>query len=535
MNGAQALFKALTDAGLDTCFANPGTSEMQLVYEIGQTKGVRPILCLEENVVTGAADGYGRMAGRPAFTLLHVGSGFANGIANIHNAGRANTTMVNVVGANATYHQPNFAEHEFIGGKIVDLARVVSHWAHEAKSASDLGVLGAMAARYSRMGAGKICTVVAPTNCHWDPAVAPPVPAAPLETPKVSPQTIQEVVALLTNGKKTAIALGSHAMYGDGLELAGRIAAKSGADLLVETTPSRLARGEGRVAVEKIPYLPEDAIPFFQKYEQLILVGALFPVTTFAYKGKPVIKVPASCEVTAFATVDHDILSALADLAKAVGTPSQPATRRVRSERAPPSGALTDATIGQTMGLLLPQNAILVSDSATTEAALYLGTEGALAHDYLFADCGGAIGAGLPVALGAAVACPDRKTIVLEGDGSGMYTPQSLWTMARENVDVTVVVLKNDNYGILNIELARVRDGDPNEKMLSMLHLSNPSLDWVKLAEAQGVPATRATTAEEFHRQFAAAMSTKGPKLIEAKIVQNLQPAIDAVHKARVP
>ncbi len=534
MNGAQALFKALTDAGLDTCFANPGTSEMQLVYEIGRTKDVRPILCLEEKVVTGAADGYARMARKPAFTLLHVGSGFANGIANLHNAGRANTPIVNVVGANATYHQPNFAEHEFINGNIVDLARVVSHWAHQAKSASDLAVLGALAARYSRIGAGKICTVVAPTNCHWDLAVAPPVPAPPMETPKVSPQTIQEVIALLTNGKKTAIALGSHALYGDGLELAGRIAEKATADLLAETTPSRLARGEGRVHVEKIPYLPEDAIPFFQKYEQLILVGALFPVTTFAYKGKPVIKVPASCQVTALATVEHDILSALGDLAKVIGAASQPAARQVRSTDTPPGGVLTDDAVGRSIGILLPENAILVSDCATTEAALYHRTEGARAHDYLFADCGGAIGAGLPVGLGAAVACPDRKTVVLEGDGSGMYTAQALWTMAREKVDVSIVVLKNDNYGILNIELARVREDDPNEKMLSMLHLDNPSLDWVKIAEGQGVPATRATTAEEFHKQFEAAMSTKGPHLIEAQIVQNLQPIIDAVHKTSV-
>jgi len=342
-------------------------------------------------------------------------------------------------------------------------------------------------------------------------------------------------VALLTNGKKTGILLGSHALYGDGLELAGRIAAKTGADVLGETTASRMARGAGRVPVEKIPYLPEDAVPFLQKYAQLILVGALFPVTTFAYKGKPVIKVPASCAVTTLATVDHDMLAALSDLAKAVGAPSQPAARRERSKGVPPTGVLTDVAIGKSMGLLLPENAILVVDSPTTEAAMYLGTEGARAHDYLFADCGGAIGGGFPVGLGAAVACPDRKTVVLEGDGSGMYTPQTLWTMAREQVDVTLVVLKNESYGILNIELARVREGDPNEKMLSMLHIDNPSLDWVKLAEAQRVPATRATSAEEFHQQFAAAMSTKGPHLIEAQIVQNLQPAIDAVHKSRVP
>ncbi len=533
MNGAQALFKALTDAGLDTCFANPGTSEMQLVYEMGRTKDVRPILCLQENVVTGAADGYARMAGKPAFTLLHVGSGLANGLANLHNAGRANTPIVNVVGANATYHQPNFAEHEFINGNIVDVARVVSHWAHQAKSADNLAVLGALAARYSRIGAGKICTVVAPTNCHWDPAVAPPVPAAPMETPKVSPQTIQDVVALLTNGKKTALLLGSHALYGDGLESAGRIAAKTGADLLGETFPARFARGEGRVPVELIGYLPEQAIPQLQKYAQLILVGALFPVTTFAYKGKPVIKVPASCQVTAMATVDHDILSALGDLAKAVGAPPQPAARRVRSEGAPPTGALTDVAVGQSAGLLLPDNAIIVLDAATTQDAVFRGAEGARAHEYLGGGPGGAIGGGFPVALGAAVACPDRKTVVFHGDGSGMYTVQTLWTMAREQADVTLVVMKNDSYGILNIELARVREGDPTEKMLSMLHLNNPSLDWVKLAEAQGVPATRATTAEEFHKQFEAAMNSKGPRLIEAQIVQNLKPVIDAVHNSR--
>ena len=535
MNGAQALFKALTDAGLDTCFANPGTSEMQLVYEIGRTKDTRAILCLEENVVTGAADGYGRMAGKPAFTLLHVGSGFANGLSNLHNAARANTAIVNVVGANATYHQPNFAEHEFINGNIVDIARVVSHWVHQAKSASDLAVLGALAARYSRIGSGKICTVVAPTNCHWDPAVAPPTRATPMETPKVSPETIQEVMALLTNGKKTAIALGSHALFGDGLELAGRIAEKTGVDLLAETTPPA-SRGERAVFPSKrFRISPRTRSPSFKNMSNSSSWARSFPVTTFAYKGKPVIKVPASCQVTAMATVDHDIWLALGDLAKAIGAASQPTVRQARSTGAPPAGGLTDAVIGQSIGLLLPENAIVVSDCATSESALFSGIEGARAHDYLLADCGGSIGAGLPVGLGAAVACPDRKTVVLQGDGSGMYTPQTLWSMAREKVDVTIVVLKNDSYGILNIELARVRDGDPNDKMLSLLHIGDPSLDWVKIAEGQGVRATRATTAEEFHKQFDAAMRTKGPHLIEAQIVQNLQPMIDEVHKTRTP
>jgi acetolactate synthase I/II/III large subunit len=494
---------------------------------------VRAVLCLQENTVTGAADGYARMAGKPAFTLLHVGSGFANGLANLHNAGRANTTMVNVVGANATYHQPNFAEHEFINGKILDLARVVSHWAHEAKSASDLAVLGAMAARYSRIGAGKICTIVAPTNCHWDPAVAPPVPAAPMETPKVSSQTIQDIVALLSNGKKTGVLLGSHTLYGEGLELAGRIAAKTGATLFGETFAPRVARGEGRVPVELIGYLPEQAVPQLQQYAQLILVGALFPVTTFAYKGKPVIKVPASCHVTTLATVDHDLLAALSDLANAVGAPSQPVARRARSKATPPTGVLTAKAIAQSLCVLMPENVILLDEGGTNGGPICDETEGARAHDLLKAVNGGAIGHGLPLALGAAVACPDRKTVLLQGDGCGMYTEQALWSMAREKADVTIVLLKNDAYAILEIELARVREGEANNKMEALMHLDNPTLNWLKIAEGHGVLATRATTAEEFHKQFEAAMSTKGPRLIEAQIVQNLKPVIDAVHNAR--
>lgn len=314
MNGAQSLFKALTDAGLDTCFANPGTSEMQLVYEIGKSDTVRPVLCLQENVVTGAADGYARMAGKPAFTLLHVGSGFANGIANLHNAGRGNTPMVNIVGANASYHQPNFPEHEMIGGKIIDLARSVSHWAREAKSASELGLLGAEAVRYAMTGSGKICTLIAPTNCHWDPSAGVPVIDAPIATPRVSSDTVEATLELLSNGRKTGLLLGAQAIHHEGLELVGRIAVKTGAQLLAETFPTRMARGEGRVQVQHVPYLLEMAQQFFAEYEQIILVGALPPVSTFAYQNKGMFKVPEGCEVTHFASTNHDIVAALRDL-----------------------------------------------------------------------------------------------------------------------------------------------------------------------------------------------------------------------------
>ena len=533
MNGAQALFQALLDAGLDTCFANPGTSEMQLVYEIGLTEGVRAVLCLQENTVTGAADGYARMAGKPAFTMLHVGSGFANGIANLHNAGRANSAMVNVVGANATYHQPNWSEHEFVGGRIIDLARVVSHWAQEARTASDLGVLGAQAARYARLGAGKICTLVAPTNCQWDPALAPPAPLEPLTTPRVSADTVAAIAALLRNGKRTALLLGTPALHGEGLELAGRIAAGTGVTLLGEMWVKRMALGEGRVPVQLIPYLREHAAMVLQSFEQLVLVGARVPVSTFAYQGGTLAKAPDSCSIETFATIDHDLVAGLRDLAAAVDAPAEPALRRRRTQCAAPSGGLSADAVGRSLCMLLPENAIFVNDGATLGLQVYGHIVGARAHDYLDASCGGAIGGGMPLALGAAIACPDRKTVLLQGDGSGMYSIQALWSMAREKTDVVIVVLKNDNYAILEVELARVREQDANHKMLSMMRLDQPPLDWVALARGHGMAASRATTAEEFHAQLEQALNEPGPRLIEAQMSDSIQPLVELVRRMR--
>ena len=318
MNGAQSLFKALVDAGITTCFANPGTSEMQLVYEIGMTDKVRPVLCLQEDVVTGAADGYARMTGAPAFTLLHVGSGFGNGIAMLHNAGRANTPIVNVVGANASYHQPNNPEHELINGHITDLARVVSHWAQEARSASNLGELGAEAAALAKTG--KICTIVAPTNWHWEEANPPPIVPASPGRPKTAAEAIARAATMLKNGKKTGLVLGNLALHGEALNIAGRIAAKTGAALLSEIFPSyHLSRGEGRPPVDPIPYEFEIGLKFLQPFEQLIFVGALFPVATFAYKNKPTMKSPPGCDLFVMASVEQDLTAALRSLAEASG------------------------------------------------------------------------------------------------------------------------------------------------------------------------------------------------------------------------
>jgi len=517
MNGAQALFKALTDAGVTTCFANPGTSEMQLVYEIGLTANVRPILCLQEDVVTGAADGYARMRGSPAVTLLHVGSGFANGIAMLHNAGRANTPVINVVGANASYHQPNYPEHELINGRVIDLARVVSHWTREARSASDLGEFGVEATVLAKTG--KICTIVAPTNFHWEDATPPPIPPAASHRPMASPDAIGYAAKMLVNGKKTGLVLGNLALRGDPLEIAGRIAAKTNAALLSETFPSfSLARGEGRPIVEIIPYYLEAGLEFLKDFEQLIFVGALYPVATFAYRNKPAFKYAPQCALFTMASADQDLLAALQLLAKATDSATAETMRQTRRATTVPIGELTVATIGQTLCALMPDNAVLVDEAATNGPKIFAATEGARSHDYLSPVNGGAIGGGFPMALGAAIACPDRKVILVQADGSGMYTVQALWSMAREKADIVAIVLKNDTYAVLGLEMARVREGELNAKMESMLDLTNPKLDWVNIASGLGVSASRAKTAEEFYRHFTSAIEMKGPTLIECQV-----------------
>jgi len=517
MNGAQALFKALTDAGVTTCFANPGTSEMQLVYEIGLTSRVRPILCLQEDVVTGAADGYARMKGSPAVTLLHVGSGFANGIAMLHNAGRAGTPVINVVGANASYHQPNYPEHELINGRLIDLARVVSHWTGEARSASHLGELGVEATVLAREG--KICTILAPTNFHWEDAAPPPIAPAASLLPQASPEAIGDAAKMLANGKKTGLVLGNLALRGEPLEIAARIAARTNAALLSETFPSfSLARGEGRPIVEPIPYYLETGIEFLKDFEQLIFVGAHFPVATFAYRNKPSFKHAARCALFSMASAGQDLQAALELLAQATDSTAAEVVRQKRREVPAPTGELTVETIGQTLCALMPDNAILVEEAATNGPKIFATTTGAGSHDYLSPVNGGAIGGGFPLALGAAIACPDRQVILVQADGSGMYTVQALWSMAREGADIVAIVLKNDAYAVLELEMARVRDGALNAKMESMFDLANPALDWVKIASGLGVSASQAKTAEEFYGNFASALERKGPTLIECQV-----------------
>ena len=517
MNGAENLLNTLLASGVEVCFANPGTSEMQLVSAIGNSSGMRAVLCLFEGVVSGAADGYARMLDKPALTLLHLGSGFANSMANQHNAMRAHVPLVNMVGDHATYHLQYDAP---LTSDVAAHARISSAWVRASESADDLAHAGAEAVQASLQGAGGIATFIAPANHAWESATETVTPLPRPQREKVPGKIIDEMVDLLLQGKKTALYLGGRALREESLQAAGRIAKASGADILCECFPTRLQRGAGRVRVMRLPYFAQQAAAQLLAYERLILIGAKAPVSFFAYPGKASWLAPEGCDIRTLSSVDQDVQAALEEIAERIGAGQTPDLTK-RAPAAPPSGALSPVAIGQSLSALMPADAIVCDESITCGMGIYPVTENAAPHDWLTLT-GGAIGDGLPLSLGAAIACPDRKVIALQADGSALYTMQALWSMAREHADVAVIILNNHSYAILNIELAQVGAGKPTPKTLSMLSLAGPDINWCELATGMGVRATRANSAEEFHAQLAEAMRSKGPSLIEAMVVQQM-------------
>lgn len=512
MDGAQSLAQTLVNCGVEVCFGNPGTSEMHFVAALDSIPGIRPVLCLFEGVVTGAADGYGRVAGKPAVTLLHLGPGLGNGIANLHNARRAATPIVNVVGDHATYHLQYDAP---LTSDIVGLARPVSAWVCESKSARNVAADAARAVQAARAAPGGVATLILPADTAWNAAERAARPLPDIGPARVGADTIEGVARRLRSGRKTALLLRGAALGEAGLSAAGRIQAKVGGRLLCDTFAPRAELGAGRVPVERIPYFAEQICEFLQGLEQIILVGSVPPVSFFAYPGKPSWCAPAGCEFSDLSQPHEDGVQALQDLADALGAPAQPAQRIALQLPPIPTGALTAASAAQVIAALTPDHAIYADDSATAGFALRMNLARARPHTHLSLT-GGAIGGGLPLAIGAAIAAPGRKVICPHGDGGAAYTLQSLWTMAREKLDIVTVVFANRSYAILNIELQRVGLGSAGAKALSMLDLHNPEINWTQVARGLGVEASRATTSEEFAAQYASAMRERGPRLIEA-------------------
>ncbi len=515
MNGAEALVRTLVGSGVEVCFSNPGTSEMHFVAALDKVDGMRAVLALFEGVATGAADGYARIAGKPAATLLHLGPGLANGLANLHNARRAASPIVNIVGDHATHHLQYDAP---LTSDLVGFARPVSSWIHTSVSAGTVPSDGARAVQAARNAPGQVATLILPADTAWSEADGSATALPWLQPAPASTHAIDEAAKALANGKRTAILIrDASALTRQGLELAGRIAARSNARVLCDTFTPKIARGDGIVALERFPDFAEQIVEFLKDVEQLILVGAKPPITFFAYPGKPSWCTPEGARILYLSHPHEDGRAALAAVAEAIHAPKAPAMRAKLKRPGIPDGNFNAFSVGQIIAHFLPEEAIISDEAATSGAGVTHFTADAPAHDHL-ALTGGAIGQGVPVATGAAVAAPNRKVLALQSDGGAMYTLQALWTQAREKLDVITVIFANHSYAILNIELARVGAGNPGPKTLSMLDLHNPELNWVQLANGMGVGASRATSNAEFAAQFQSAMHERGPRLIEVML-----------------
>ena len=513
MNGAESLVRSLLASDVEVCFTNPGTSEMHFVAALDHVPGMRSVLALFEGVATGAADGYWRMARKPASTLLHLGPGLANGVANLHNAKKAGSGVVNIVGQHATRH---IALDAPLTSDIEGIARPVSHWVHSSHNAADVGFDAARAVRAARRAPGQVASLILPADTAWSEGGAVADPLTPSAPPCPEDVLVDQAAQALA-GPDSLLLLGGGAMRdAQTLEKAGRIAAKTGCGLMAEWASARTARGAGRVAIPKVPYPIDLALEKLAPYRRIVLVGARAPVGFFAYPDKPARLTHPDADILELAGAGADLPAALDALAAATGAGG--ATAQVaQAERPglPPLGPLTPDSLAPLIARAIPENAIVVDESVTTGRGFGPATWGAPPHDWLN-NCGGSIGYGLPVSVGAAIACPDRKVLALISDGSAMYTLQALWTLAREGLDVTVVIFANRSYNILRGELTKVGVQNPGPRAIDMLSLDRPELGWGDMARGMGVEAHRAEDTDAFVRALEAGLTTPGPVLIEA-------------------
>ncbi|SHF08149.1 acetolactate synthase-1/2/3 large subunit [Microbulbifer donghaiensis] len=518
-NGAQALMKTLVDAGIEVCFTNPGTSEMHFVAALDSEPKMRAVLALFEGVATGAADGYARMADKPAATLLHLGCGLGNGLANLHNARKGKVPVVNIVGDHASYHVPFDAQ---LQSDIETVARNVSPgFVRTATSTADLCKDAADAIAAARGLPGQVATLILPADASWGEGGVPSPPPPPPVAVAADDATVAAIADAIGSGKKTALLLGGRALREPALLAAARIAAHNGVKLLGEVFPTRLERGAGLPFVERIAYLAELAGVQLAEIEQLILVDAKAPVSFFAYPGKKSYLVPESCTVQTLATPAEDAAASLQKLVLALGAESTAPALQPGQRPGRPRGKLTAEKVCKAVGHLLPENAIVIDEAITSGLMLSAMTAGAPRHD-LITLTGGAIGQGLPNAIGAAIACPDRPVLALVGDGTAMYTIQALWTMAREQLNVTSIIFNNASYSVLNVELERVGADEVGPKAKSQLDLRGPVLNFAQLAQGMGVHTVRATTTEDFVKALEYALAMPGPHLIEVVVPESL-------------
>jgi acetolactate synthase I/II/III large subunit len=516
MNGAEILVQTLLANGIDTCFANPGTSEMHFVAALDRNKAMRCVLGLFEGVVTGAADGYYRMLERPAATLLHLGPGLGNGIANLHNAKKAQSGILNIVGEHVTTH---LRFNPPLAADIEGLARPVSAWVRTATDAGSIAPLTVAAIAAIAGPPPTIATLILPGDAAWGLAGSKAVTPQPAAQPRkrVGSDVIDKAARLLRSGEPTLVILGGPALKGPALDHAGEIAGKTACPIATQFFSARLERGAGRVPLERIPYAVDQALTMLKPFRHIITVCTDEPIAFFAYPGKPSLLKPDDCDVLELCSMQDDCTQALADLAGAVGAKDADRSVQPMAEKPRPSGALNPENLAQALLATMPEGCILVDESVTTGRESFGVTAGAAPHDNL-QNMGGSIGFGTPVSTGAAIACPDRPVLCIVGDGSAMYTIQSLWTQVREGLNVTTIVCANRSYQILKNEFKAVGAGVPGSNALSMLDIDNPTLDFVSLAKGMGMSATKVARAEDLCRAIERGLAAQGPCLLEAQL-----------------
>lgn len=514
MNGADSLVATLVANGVDTYFANPGTTELHLLAALDKQPGIRCVLGLFEGVVTGAADGYARMVEKPACTVLHLGPGLANGLANLHNASQAKVPVLNVVGQHATYH----LHHDTpLVSDVEGIARSLPAWMRTCRSVAEIGADAADAVVASRTLPGQIATLIVPSDLAWSeggllgPSRAMPKPALP------SQEIIDEVAAMLRSGQRTALLLSGVALYGKGLAIAAQIAAATNVTLLAPYPLRRIEHGAGRPMVYRIPYVREQATEMLQEFEQLILISSAPPVAYFASPGNNAVLTSPDCKIVNLAKPTEDVIGAMEALLTCFpGAYSNPVTETPLKPGVP-SGEISLLGLAAAVASLLPEGCIVVDESMTSGRGMFAAAKGAPPHNWL-SNTGGSIGIALPLAVGAAVACPDRRVLCLSADGSGMYALQSLWTMSRESLNITTVIFANRVYSVLQREFVNFGLGSPGPRVHDLLEIGRPDLDWLALAKGMGVPATRVISLDSFAHALRRGLEADGPTLIEVRL-----------------
>lgn len=514
VNGATTLLRALRAGGADICFANPGTTELTLVAALAEVPEIRPVLCLFEGVCTGAADGYARISGKIPLTLLHLGPGFANGIANLHNARRAHSKIITIIGDHATWHLPHDAP---LTSDIESLARPVSVDVVRIASTNSIAEGVARALTGTGWGAGGPATIVVPTDVM--DANAPSLSAPPIATGSdlVSDTAIEAAAAACQGGKELILLIGGDALRVEGQRAAEAVAANTGARLVMEPYPAVVTLGGDLPRIERQAYFPDDVIRQFGD-ATVILAGARPPISYFGYEDYPSVLVPDE-RLVVLSQPGEDSVSALQALAERLGaTRSEPTSVAVSQPPAPdPAAPLTPNSIVEELLVQLPEDSVISLEGSTLGGPWLREAYRAPTHRVM-TNTGGAIGQGLPCAVGAALGAPDSRVIALQSDGSAQYTLQALWTMAREKLPITIILAANHRYGILQTELKRADTPLDQPTVASLTNLGDPRTDWTKLAAGYGVPAIRATTVAEFSEALKRGLATDGPLLIQTEL-----------------